>query len=161
MDRALLATLAILAAAAGLEGVFAGSGVRQYLRSLRQPRWGPPFAIWVAIGILYYILFGTILYRLLRIEDGQSVLVPITLVLLILLFNALWNFLFFRLRSLKASFRANFPYGLTVVALFLCLLRLDPLGALLLVPYLFYLMFALAWTSALLRLNPHDPAQER
>ena len=145
-------TLAILAAAALFEGVAAGREPRKMLETLRQPRWSPPFPVWLAIGLLFYAVFGAILYRLLD-EEGRWATVALALVVLILIANAAWNYLLFRRRDLRASLRALPPYGLLVAALLLILVANDRAGALILVPYLLYLPFALAWMRALVRLN--------
>ena len=146
-------TLAILAAAAALEAVMSGSGARAFLQSLRQPDWSPPFALWVAIGLLYYVVFGAILYRLLISDRGWTV-AAIALIVLILLANAAWNYLLFRRRDLRASFRALLPYGALILGLLALLLRHDPVAALMLLPYLAYLPLAYGWVRALVRLNP-------
>src|SRR5262245_431655 len=106
-------TLAVCAAAAALEGACAGSGVRERLREFRTPRVTPPFAVWVAIGVAYYIVCGSILYRLLRMElRSMERTVALILLALVLVINAAWNVFFFRRRDLRASVLINFPYAL-------------------------------------------------
>ena len=147
-------TLAAIAAAAVIEAAMAGGGTRAVLKSLRQPRWSPPFALWVAIGLAYYLIFGAILYRLLRGGGGGWTAAAIGLVGLILLANGATNWLLFRRRDLSAFRRTLLPYGLLVAALLALLLANDAKAALILSPYLAYLPFAYAWVRALERLNP-------
>ena len=55
----------ICAAAAVLEGVLAGEGVRQRLARLRMPPYSPPFALWLVIGFLFYAMCFVILRHVL------------------------------------------------------------------------------------------------
>jgi tryptophan-rich sensory protein len=70
-----------------------------------------------------------------------------------MLMNALWNCVFFRVRDLFLSFVACLPYGLMAVALFVLTLQLDRLAALTLLPYVLYLGYAIAWGYGLWKQN--------
>ena len=131
----------------------AGRDPRAFLASLSQPRWRPPFAVWVVIGLLFYLVFGLILYRLLQQSAGWAP-AAVALIVAVLLANGGWNYLLFRRRDLVASYRALFLYALLLAALLALLLRHDHWSALILLPYLAYLPFALVWVRALIRLNP-------
>jgi tryptophan-rich sensory protein len=153
-----LLALFICLAAATLEGALAGSGVRQRLAELRMPRYSPPFALWIAIGIAYYAICFVVLRRLLtRPSFTPTVVAAITLLLLVLLVNALWNVLFFRWRNLRASFVVFIPYALLVISLGACLFRTDRFGAALFLGYSLYLLYATWWAYRLWLLNKaHD-----
>ena len=153
-----LLALIICLAAATLEGGLAGSGVRQRLAELRMPRYSPPFALWMAIGIAYYAICFVVLRRLLASPAfTPAVVAAIVLLLLVLLVNALWNVLFFRWRNLQASFVIFIPYALLVVSLGACLLRTDRYGAALFLGYCVYLVYATWWAYRLWLLNKaHD-----
>ena len=64
MSRAILFSLAICALGAALEGLFAGSGIRQRLATVRSPSYAVPFWGWMVIGALYYVICFAVLYRL-------------------------------------------------------------------------------------------------
>jgi tryptophan-rich sensory protein len=70
-----------------------------------------------------------------------------------MLMNALWNYVFFRVRDLFLSFVTCLPYGLMAVALLALTLKLDRLAAFALLPYILYLGYAGAWGYRLWRLN--------
>ena len=147
-------SLAICGVAALLEGLLAGGGVRQRFAELRLPPLSPPIGLWVAIGILYYLICFVILHRLLA--GGLSspfASAAFGLLLMIMLFNAGWGYLFFRLRSVRASFLALFPYVALVFVLAGLLLWLDPIALAFLLPYLAYLGYAIWWGHRLWRLN--------
>ena len=151
---ATLLALVICIVAAALEGVFAGSDVRQRLAALRMPRYSPPFRLWLLIGLAYY----TICFIVLRQVLPQSFTVPLVLLILILLANALWSILFFRWRDLRASFIAFIPYAALVAALVVSLVRSYPFGAVLFSCYCAYLLYATWWGYRLWLLNTPNEA---
>ena len=157
-ELSIAATLAILIASASFEGAMAGRNPQAFLNSLTQPWWRPPFTVWIAIGVLFYLVFGLSLYRLLQ-QNGDWAPLAIAMAIAVLLANGAWNYFFFRRRDLAASYRALLPYALLLAALLALLLRHDPWSALILLPYLAYLPFALAWMRALVRLNPAKVAR--
>jgi tryptophan-rich sensory protein len=145
----LFSTLAVCIGSAALEGLCAGSGVKSFFASLRQPKFSPPLFVWYVIGIGYYATFGIILYRLFaRSEPSRLAEVAVGLVVLMMLANALWNLLFFRARNLWLAFITSSTAPIPDVALWICLLRLDAAGAVVLVPYLVYRAYAVWWGYA-------------
>jgi tryptophan-rich sensory protein len=149
----LTATFGIIIAAAILEGILTGGGARRRLETLNQPRWAPPFAVWAAIGVAYYLLYGAILFRLLSIPYDVARIAAIAIVALILLLNAIWNFLFIRRADPRASAWLLIPYSALVLLLLGLLLHVDLGSAALLVPYVAYLPYLTAWSFAVARRN--------
>jgi tryptophan-rich sensory protein len=154
--RAWLWSLAVCAIAALLEGVLAGRGVARRFAELRLPRHSPSLRVWALIGLFYYLTCFLILERLLaRSLRPWPAALAFALVLAILLANAGWGWLFFRLRSARASFVALLPYGALVLALAAVLLGLDRVAFVILLPYLAYLGYVVWWAHQVWRLN--DP----
>jgi tryptophan-rich sensory protein len=152
-----VSALLICLAAAALEGVLAGSGVRQRLAVLRMPRFSPPFALWLLIGLAYYGICFVVLRHLLAAgEVGAASRAALALLFLVLIANALWSILFFRRRDLRASFIAFIPYAVLVIALALVLSRIYLLGAALFMCYCLYLVYAAWWGYRLWLLNAQD-----
>ena len=144
----------ICAAAAVLEGLLAGEGVRQRLAQLRMPPYSPPFALWLVIGFLFYAMCFVILRHVLSTGlVSPSEVFALVLTIVLLLANAFWSVLFFRWRDLRASFIAFVPYTILVAALVILLGRTYPLGAILLSLYCIYLIYATRWGYHLWRLN--------
>ncbi|MGI8431420.1 MAG: hypothetical protein ACR2MW_03905 [Chthoniobacterales bacterium] len=56
MSSSILLALIIRLAAAALEGVLAGRGVRERLAELWMPAYSPPFCLWLVIGAFYYTI---------------------------------------------------------------------------------------------------------
>ena len=71
---AILISFGVCVISAILEGVLAGKNVRQYLASLRRPRYAIPLWGWFTIGGLYYVICFVVLYRLLRHEGLRGLL---------------------------------------------------------------------------------------
>ena len=151
---ALITSAAVCVVAAALEGLCAGTNVKSYFAALRQPRFSPPFWVWTIIGGLFYVTFFFVLYRVLRGYDGAALrLATVILILVMMLLNALWNYLFFRARKLAMSLAAAAFAPLTDVALLICLTRLDIAAAWALVPYLIYRVYSLWWVYGLWKAN--------
>lgn len=152
--RELALSLAICVVMAALEGAMAGNGVRQRFTELRLPAGSPTLAAWIAIGILYYAICFVVLYRvLLHGLSDRLAQIAFALTLAVMIYNASWNWLFFRHKAMRASFISYVPYGVLVAALIGCLLRVDLWAAEALVPYLCYLPYATWWGYRLWRLN--------
>jgi tryptophan-rich sensory protein len=154
MRSALIAFL-ICAFAATLEGWAAGGNVKARFTQLRLPRFSPPFAVWIGIGLGYYVMCFFLLWRLLATPLAGSAL-ALALLGTLMIVNAAWGVLFFRRRNLRSSFLAFPPYMLLTLALGVALLRVDHLAALILLPYLVYLIYATWWGYRVWRLN--EPA---
>jgi benzodiazapine receptor len=153
MRSAFLALL-VCALAATLEGWAAGGGVKTRFAQLRLPAFSPPFAVWIGIGLGYYAMCFLILWRLLTTPLASPTgRLALALLGALMLANAAWGFLFFRLRNLRLSFLAFPPYVLLTLALEVALLGVDRLAALILLPYLVYLVYATWWGYRLWRLN--------
>jgi tryptophan-rich sensory protein len=109
--------------------------------------------VWFVIGAVFYLICFTVLYRLFSLPASGLRDAALALLVGMMLMNALWNYVFFRVRDLFLSFVAGLPYGLMAVGLFALTLKLDRLAALSLLPYILYLGYAGAWGYGLWRLN--------
>jgi benzodiazapine receptor len=156
VSRASLIALAVCGVAAGLEGVAAGTGVRQRFAALRMPRWSPSLTLWIVIGAAYYLVCFMVLTRLLALPSSGQVTTAIALLLTVMLVNAYWNFLFFRRRDLRLSFLAGVVYSVTAVGLFVFLCQLDTPAAWWLSPYVAYLVYANAFGYGVWQANQAD-----
>lgn len=150
---ALISTGVCLAAAA-LEGVCAGKNVKAYFAKLKWPRYAAPLWVWYIIGAGYYAIFFFVVFRLLRLE-ANSILktATLTLVLLMMVANALWNYVFFRAQNLFVGFISGSLAPLLDFTLFICLIQLDKTAAWVLVPYLIYRVYAVWWGYELWKMN--------
>ena len=147
-------SLLICAAVAALEGAAAGRGVRVHYQALRMPRLSPPLPLWIGIGIAYYVMCFVVLLRVLQSAPHTAArIVALMLTVVIMLANAGWGLLFFRLKNARASYIAFFPYAVLVAGLAVVLARVDRVAAFVLMPYMVYLAYAAWWTRAIWHLN--------
>jgi benzodiazapine receptor len=153
VTKATLVAIAICLAAAALEGLLAGRGVKRRLAQLRQPPHSPPFAVWVGIGLCYYVICFVVLSRL--ISSPSSILwrAAFALTVALLIGNALWNLVFFRLKNVEASAIILVAYLALALILAIVLNLIDPVSGLVFLPYLIYLAYATWWLLSLRRLN--------
>ena len=103
MTKGTIWAFVICLGAAALEGLLAGGGVQRRLAQLQQPRYSPPFVVWVAIGICYYLICFVVLSRVINAVRTPFWWATFSMVLALLLGNALWSLVFFRLRNLEAT----------------------------------------------------------
>jgi tryptophan-rich sensory protein len=143
VNRALLYSLGLCVLSVGLESLFAGAGIKQRLAELRVPRFAPPLWGWIVIGICYYVICFTVLYRLFSISPTGGLRLEAFVVLGgIMSINAFWNYFFFRTRNLFHAYLIGLPYAVLAVALFGILLRIDRVAAWSFFPYVVYLVYA-------------------
>ncbi|HEV2841210.1 MAG TPA: TspO/MBR family protein [Chthoniobacterales bacterium] len=145
----------ICAIGAGLEGLFAGGGVKRRLASLRMPAYAVPFWGWVLIGGMYYVICFVIWTRLFLLPHSPARSIAFVLLAKMMFINAFWNYLFFRARHLQFAYLIGVPYGAMALVLFFLLLKLDGTAAWCLSPYLTYLIYGNLWGYRVWRLNPN------
>ena len=130
-----------------------GSGLEWY-EGLEKPGFVVPLGIFYLVGALYYVLFAVVLYRVLsRVGNARGRATSLGLALGVMLLNELWNYAFFGLRSTLAGFLGMAVFVALLTALVAVLLRYERVSAVLLVPYYLWVLYDLAWTYELWRLN--------
>ena len=130
-----------------------GSGL-EWIAGLVKPRFMVPLRVFYLVGAVYYVLAAIVLYRVLAcIDDPLGKAVSFGLTVGVLLLNELWNYGFFGLRSTLAGFVGIAVFLVALTALIVALHRYERFSAGLLVPYYLWVLYDLAWTYALWRLN--------
>lgn len=154
LHNAWLWAFAACVAAALLEGMMSGTGIKARFAELRLPKGALPLWAWPVVGGTYYVLF----FFLLRSILNRPAILPwtsvtIILVALLLIANASWNWMFFRKKDLWLSFVCFVPYWLPSLMLagVLHRIRSPLLGWYTLYPA--YLMYASWWGYQVWRLN--------
>ncbi len=150
---ALLVSCIVCALAAALEGACAGTNVKAFFSTLKFPPYSAPLWVWSIIGGVYYLIFGFVTYRLLRLDGSMPRSAALALVIVMMTVNALTNYVIFRARNLRLSFIVGCVFPVMDITLLLCLIQLDRLAAWSLVPYLIYRVYAVWWGYALWKLN--------
>jgi benzodiazapine receptor len=130
-----------------------GSGLDWYA-GLAKPWFLVPLWAFYLVGLAYYVLMAVVLYRVLvHVDDPGGRVTSFALTVGVLLLNELWNYGFFGLRSTLAGFLGIAAFLVALTALIAALRRYERFSAWLLVPYYVWVLYDLAWTCALWRLN--------
>jgi tryptophan-rich sensory protein len=113
----------------------------------------PLWAFYIA-GFVYYVLFATVLYWILtRVEDRRGRITTLALTLGVLFLNELWNYGFFGLESTRLGFVGILVFLIPLTALVIALRRYEGFSAGLVAAYCVWVLYDLAWTYQLWRLN--------
>ena len=153
LSKAALEALAICIAGAALEGLLAGRGAKSRLAQLRQPPYSPPFPVWIGIGFCYYTICFVILSRLIGSTPSPLWRIAFVLLVALLIGNALWNLVFFRLKNLEASAVVLVVYVAMALGFAIILKVVDPVSGWVFLPYVIYLAYATWWFLSLRKLN--------
>jgi tryptophan-rich sensory protein len=155
---ALFVAAGICLGMAALGSATTGSGLRTWYPTIHHPRFEPPLWGFALIGIVVYILDGVVLYRLLTVvDDRANQVVAITTLVVVMLYNELWNAVLFRLRSPLAAFIGLLgflaPLGILEVVLF----AYEPTSGWLMMIYVAWVLaYDVPWSYRLWRLNASD-----
>jgi tryptophan-rich sensory protein len=143
---AITAAVTVTAAAAG--NLLIPTAAVNWFRTLNWPRWLVPYPVFIAVGIAYYVLMGTVLYRALDRHDTAAIAWSIVLIIA----NEAWNAVFFGRRSTLGGFAGILAFTVPVTALLLSA-REDGLSLVLVILYAAWVAYDIAWTFALWRGN--------
>lgn len=150
--------IAICGMAARLEAFLSGPQPFAFLKALRQPAWSLPAPAWIAVGVAFYAIMAIVLARLFMV--GRAAMWGVALTMIVLLADAFWNFLFFRLRRFDLAYWYLFPYSAIVVGSAIAAYAVDAVSAGLIALYVAFLPYDVAWVNALRRLNPQYDGTE-
>lgn len=134
------------------EALFMGRRGKAYMESLRQPSIAPPFWAWSVIGFAYYAACFVALYRVTARVPADCL--ALGLLLVVMVANTFWNYLYFRRHDLRLVFWYSVVYAILVVFLLGILWLTDRVAALGFVVYVAYLPYALTLFYRTWKLNP-------
>lgn len=140
--------------AAGSVGAIASAKASVFYARLIQPAWAPPAWLFGPAWSLLYTLMAVAAWLVWRKYGFRGASAALSLFVAQLVANALWTWLFFGLNRGALSLAEIAVLWLLILATLVAFWPLQRLAALLLVPYLAWVSFALALTFSLWRLNP-------
>ena len=149
----LLGWLAVSFAAAGVGGL-ASANSQEFYQQLTLPAWAPPSWLFAPVWTLLYILMGVAAWLVWREGGFRKARAALTLFLIQLAFNALWTWLFFAWRLGAAAFFEILILWTLILCTFVAFLRVRPIAAWLIIPYLVWVSFAAVLTYAIWQSNP-------
>ncbi len=152
---ALAVAIVICLAMALLGGILTGNSLKVWYVGLVKPRWQIPLWAFVTIGMIGYVMDAVILYRLLSaVSDPAGKVVALTAMIIVMLYNELWNYAFFGLRSTLAGFVGIVAFLAPLAILLVILVEYDPPSALLLLIYVVWvILYDIPWAYTLWKLN--------
>lgn len=131
-----------------------GDGLKTWYPALRKSRLVIPLWAFAPVALVYSIICGRLLYRLLRLDrDTPERTTALVLLVGMMGANEGWNYLFLGRHSVRAGFVGMIGYTLLTLRLYWVLRRLDPSAARILQPYVGWLGYDLVYTFELWRLN--------
>jgi benzodiazapine receptor len=131
-----------------------GEPLGNWYGALDKPWFLIPLWAFGIVGAIYYVLFATVLYRILvHVEDPRGRIASLILIIIVLFLNELWNFGFFGLESKLVGFLGIAVFLVPVTALVVALRNYERFSAALVAVYWIWVLYDLAWTFALWRLN--------
>jgi tryptophan-rich sensory protein len=150
----LLVAIAICVLFAMFGGALVGKSLGTWYAALEKPWFLVPPWVFYIVGLVYYVLFATVLYRILaHVDDRSGRVTALMLTISVLFLNELWNYGFFGLESTLAGFLGIAVFLVPVTALLLTLRAYERFSARLVAVYWIWVLYDLAWTFALWRLN--------
>ena len=155
---ALAVAVALPVAMAVLGTILAGSALKEWFAQLKTPRWQLPMWAFISVGGAGYLLDAVILYRLLTlVQDAGGRVVALTALVVVMLYNELWNYAFIGLRSTYAGLVGVLAFLAPLAVLQVALAVYDRPSALLFLVYVVWVLaYDVPWSYTLWRLNP-DP----
>lgn len=150
---ALVTSLAAVSAAAGIGGAGTAAGVRTWYPSLDRPSWRPPDDAFGPVWTVLYAANAVSAWLVWRANPRQA-RSALTLYGAQLALNAAWPLLFFGLKRPGLALIEIAMLWVAIAATIAAFARRHRVAALLLVPYLGWVTFALALNRALWRRNP-------
>ena len=142
-DAVKLVISIVLCQLAGVAGsLLTSPAIPAWYKTLKKPFFTPPDWIFGPVWISLFMLMGVSLFMVWRRQEHPQFKITLTFFLIQLIFNILWSAAFFRLRS---PLFGLIDIGLLWVAILLTIqycLRISKVAGLLLLPYIFWVSFA-------------------
>lgn len=147
----------ILAQSAGLIGTFfTVDAIPTWYQTLERPFFAPPNFVFGPVWTVLYTLIGISLYLILRAKVQKSYL---RLFLIHLGLNALWSPVFFGLKNLGLALIIIIIMDITLLAVIKYTYPKSKIAALLLIPYLAWILFATTLNFSFWQLNKQATPQ--
>ena len=153
--RHALVTVPLVVLLGTISGRASGSGYgNPWFDALAKPDFMPPGWVFGVAWTILYILLGVVLAMLLHARGAHRRGRVIALFLLQLALNYAWSPVFFAWHEVGTALTLVGAMIVLTVALVVLVWPIRRVGALLMLPYLFWLCFAALLTASILSLNP-------
>ena len=155
---ALLVALALSLGMAIFGGLLTGNQLTRWFATLQKPRLQLPLWAFVSVGIIVYIFDIIIAYRLLTIVPDQTDrIIALTALLVVMLYNELWNVVLFRWHNTFAGFLGILAFLAPLLILQVTLWLVETVSAVLILLYVVWVIaYDIPWSYTLWKLNPPE-----
>ena len=141
-------------AAAALAARLTSPEIGGWYAALNKPAWNPPNRVFGPVWSALYLLMGVAVWLVWRARGfSADAALPLLLFAAQLALNMLWSLLFFRMHRPGLAFGEIASLWVAIFATLLAFLRVSPLAAWLLVPYLLWVTFAAVLNYTIWKLN--------
>lgn len=152
----LLLALALSLGMAILGGLLTGNQLTRWFATLKKPRLQLPLWAFVSAGVIGYVFDTIIAYRLLTVVSDQTDrIIALTALIVVMLYNELWNIVLFRWQNTFAGFLGVLAFLAPLLILQVTLFLVEPMSAVLILIYVVWVIcYDIPWSYSLWRLNP-------
>lgn len=140
---------------AGAIGGLASSNASAFYAELQKPSWAPPSWLFGPVWTALYLMMGVAAWLVWLARGWSGARMALLLFLVQLAGNALWTWVFFVWRHGGLALVEIAVLAGLIVATMAAFERVRRTAAVLLAPYLAWVIFAAALTAALWRRNPN------
>lgn len=142
-----------------ISGAMSGSGSNSlWFASLEKPAIYPPSATFGIVWTVLYLLMGIALAMVVTARGAPGRGLAIAVFLVQFLLNLAWSPVFFGMQMLVPAFYLLLAIDAAVLATVVLFYRVRPLAALLLAPYLAWVLFAAVLNWQFVQANPEQAA---
>lgn len=140
--------------AAAAVGAAASSGAPEFYHQLTRPSWAPRTWLFGPVWTALYLLMAIAVWMIWSEQESRLATIALGLFLIQLAVNALWSWTFFAWRLGGGSFAEIVLLLALIVATVIAFWRVRPIAAVLMLPYVIWVSFALALNFVLWQSNP-------
>jgi translocator protein len=150
-----LAGFLLLTLGAGGIGAIGSMDAPEFYAQLSKPAWAPPAELFGPVWTMLYLMMAIAAWLVWRVRGFDAAPRTLSLFIVQLIANAAWSWLFFAWQSGAAAFAEIILLWLLIAATIGAFWRVRKLAAVLLLPYLAWVSFAMALTWTCWQRNPH------
>lgn len=120
---------------------------------LNKPFFSPPSYIFAIVWPILYILMALSLFLFLKNGLKRGKIIPLTIFIVQLILNLMWSPVFFGLHNMKLAFVIILLMIILTIIITFYFYRFSKTSAILLIPYLLWICFALYLNYGFILLN--------
>ena len=151
----ILISIIICQLAGYIGSLFTTPAIPTWYAALNKPSFTPPNAVFAPVWTTLFLLMGVALFLVWR--KGlyrKNVRIALIIFSIQLILNVLWSIMFFGLKSPLAGFIEIIIIWIAIFFTILYFYKISKVSAILLIPYILWVSFAMVLNYSIWRLNP-------